>query len=79
MLSSIHVDVGVPALMALEMHLQISLGREAISTDVTFKWPLSCMRPDVDLKGAVAAKDLVAKSAFVTEKRIICTELGVKN
>lgn len=76
---AIHLNMRVPCLMALEVDLQVSFSRETIATDVAFEWSLSSMRSDVNLEGAVTSKYLMTESAFVTEERIICCKLGIKN
>ena len=49
----IHLDVRVLGAMPLEMDFEISLGGEAVSADITFEGPLSCMGANVNLESRV--------------------------
>ena len=44
----VHPDMGVLQPVALEVHLEVAFGREAVSTDVTLEGALTCKTQSED-------------------------------
>lgn len=67
----VHLNMWILLFMTLEVDLQITAGGEAIATDVTLVWPLTCVRSQVDLQGTVTPEHLGTKSALMLEERLL--------
>lgn len=58
----------VLCLVPLEVHLQVAFGGESVAAYVALEGSFACVRPDVDLEGAVTPKHFAAIATTMLKK-----------
>lgn len=65
--------------MPLEVDFEVALGGKAVATYVTLEGPLTSMRAQVDLQGAVTTKHLGTEATLMLEERVLRAWFCVKH